>query len=171
MTVRYSAQMILNKSYKLFNKNGLDNLKVYTITHACHCSTTPIYYSFKSQKGLQKAVLELVYHDFEEKLATEVKAEEVQFSNHEPYWYFYHVLLSCPGLVKEVSVNNKQVIRTLAEISQNYFPDNLLSTLGANILLVGIGLNFKERSNLSFLTFSNVVENLLRNLKRNIEDA
>ncbi|WP_301049585.1 TetR/AcrR family transcriptional regulator [Lactobacillus intestinalis] len=167
MTVRYSAQMILNKSYKLFNKNGLDNLKVYTITHACHCSTTPIYYSFKSQK----AVLELAYHDFEEKLATEVKAEEVQFSNHEPYWYFYRVLLSCPGLVKEVSVNNKQVIRTLTEISQNYFPNNLLATLAANILLVGIALNFKERSNLSFLTFSNVVENLLRNLKRNIEDV
>ena len=123
------------------------------------------------QKGLQKAVLELAYHDFEEKLDTEVKAEEVQFSNHEPYWYFYHVLLSCPGLVKEVSVNNKQVIRTLAEISQNYFPNNLLTTLAANILLVGIALNFKERSNLSFLTFSNVVENLLRNLKNNIEDA
>lgn len=65
----------------------------------------------------------------------------------------------------------KQVIRTLTEISQNYFPNNLLATLAANILLVGIALNFKERSNLLFLTFSNVVENLLRNLKNNIEDA
>ena len=56
-STQYDSQIVLNRSYKLFNKGGLNNLKIRAVAHACHCSVMPIYYSFKSQQGLHHAVL------------------------------------------------------------------------------------------------------------------
>lgn len=166
-STQYDSQIILNRSYKLFNKGGLNNLKIRAVAHACHCSVMPIYYSFKSQQGLHHAVLKKAFDSFEKNLIKETKSQHNSYSRHNPYWYFYTVLSNHPGLVSEITSNDKSVITSLAIISHKYFPNTSIFALQASLLLVCSAINIRNANNpnLPVSTFSKVTEGLLRNLE------
>ncbi|WP_338935189.1 TetR/AcrR family transcriptional regulator [Lactobacillus helveticus] len=166
-TVQYNSQFILNRSYKLFNKGGFSKLTVRAVAKACNCSVIPIYYSFNSQQGLYHAILKNAFTDFEKRFAKEIETHQIAGTELDHYWHFYTVLSKQPGLVKEITSNNKAVITGLTTISHKYFPRTSVLSLKASLLLICSAINIKKSNNpdLSFLTYSKVMEGLLRKLE------
>ena len=114
-TVEYSAQLILDRSVKLFNEGGLINLKVRTVAKACDCSVIPVYSNYKSQQDLSKAVLRNVFSIFEKNLVDSLKSHK-NASLHDPYPLLYSALTCSKGLITEVINNNRNVIDELVRI-------------------------------------------------------
>ncbi|NRO34537.1 hypothetical protein IMAU30003_00775 [Lactobacillus helveticus] len=105
-TVEYSAQLILDRSVRLFNEGGLINLKVRTVAKAYDCSVIPVYSNYTSQQGLSKAVLRNVFYIFENNLVDSLKSHK-NASLHNPYLHLYPHSLVHEVLLKKLSTTIK----------------------------------------------------------------
>lgn len=167
-SVKFNADMILDKSYQLFNKGGSEDLKIKKVAQACHCSVIPIYYSFKSKKCLYHAVLKVAFGQFDKDLYQEIIHHKTEIRIHGPYRYICVALSHQPGLIKEIHSNTKQIINGLAIISKKYFPNYSLITLRASLLLVcSVSDNSSVKKSDALLSpyLEPVIENLLKNLE------
>ncbi|MFK5220646.1 hypothetical protein ACI3PI_03395 [Lactobacillus helveticus] len=167
-TVEYSAQLILDRSVRLFNEGGLINLKVRTVAKACDCSVIPVYSNYTLQQGLSKAVLRNVFYIFENNLVDSLKSHK-NASLHNPYLYLYSALTCSRGLIKEVINNNKNVIDELVRITYKYFSNITISELKTYIFLICLMINIKSTKvfddlNLSNAAFSKVTQSFLKKL-------
>lgn len=167
-TVEYSAQLILDRSVRLFNEGGLINLKVRTVAKACDCSVIPVYSNYTSQQGLSKAVLRNVFSIFEKNLVDSLKSHK-NASLHDPYLHLYSALIYSQGLIKEVINNNKNVIDELVRITYKYFPNITIPELKTYIFLICLMINIKSTKvfddlNPSSAAFSKVTQSFLKKL-------
>ena len=166
---QYDAQLILNRSYDLFKKGGLINVKVRAVAKVCHCSVIPIYRCFQSRDELCKAVLNHSFSVFEKDLLKEIETHKTDSHDPDPYWCLYSALSCQHGLVKEANIGNMKIIDKLAQIFHKYFLNKSTYKLRAYIQLICMILNIKSTnklsdSNSSLLAFSKITQNFLKTL-------
>jgi AcrR family transcriptional regulator len=138
---QYDAQLILNRSYDLFNEGGLVSLKVRAVAKVCHCSVIPIYRCFQSRNELCKAVLNQSFSIFEKDLLKEIETHKTD--SHDPYWRLYSALSRQYGLIKEVISGNMKIIDELAQITHKHFSNKSTYALRAYIQLICMILNIR----------------------------
>lgn len=147
----FTKVLLLHSSLKLFNKGGLEKLKVRNVANACHISIQPIYYIFGSQQDLQEAVLELALKQLANTLDDLIKAGKFGVNKNIE---FGKALAESPGLIIEINKGNQDILNRVVKVSEKYFVAAHGTThpkkLKVNILLVSSFINNKRVSDLNF---------------------
>lgn len=171
-TLRFTKKKILETAYKLFNEDGRQKLKVRQIAKKCGCSVYPIYCLFESQKELENKVIDIAFYRLRTYLGAFIPLYSTSAS--ETNIQFGRAIQKVPGIIKEVSRGNEEIIDRLVQITQPHFseiaPLQDPKKLRTHLLLIISTINWHQTSqtNLTSAIFNQVMDSFANYVENEI---
>ncbi len=76
---RFNREIILDRAYEMFLKNGMGSVNARSVSKALQCSTQPIFSYFPDMNGLRTALIEKANSEFSARIQEPETAEPSSF--------------------------------------------------------------------------------------------
>ena len=114
-----TKEMILASALKLLKENGFEAVNIKALANDLHCSTQPVYLSFKNMDELRKELGQVAIQEFTSKCHSLYDMDYIRFAKTEPHLFCF--LFMRKNAFEEMKKILKPMIETsIQEILKKY---------------------------------------------------